>query len=126
MLVWEHAKAKSRQQTPVTPRRDVWWQDAVARQCAECPPEWVDAEDPLFLLYTSGSTGKPKGVLHSNGAHHSLGRMPACWPHVSSHSRCTRPEQHMLVPVWESLHRQAGIAVGNALRNCVLPCRKEP
>lgn len=26
----------------------------------ECEPEWLDAEDPLFILYTSGSTGKPK------------------------------------------------------------------
>uniref|UniRef100_A0A8K9V1N6 Acetyl-coenzyme A synthetase n=1 Tax=Oncorhynchus mykiss TaxID=8022 RepID=A0A8K9V1N6_ONCMY len=30
-----------------------------------CEPEWLDAEDPLFILYTSGSTGKPKGVLHT-------------------------------------------------------------
>jgi acetyl-CoA synthetase len=29
---------------------------------ADCPPEEMDAEDPLFILYTSGSTGKPKGV----------------------------------------------------------------
>ncbi|KAK6311225.1 hypothetical protein J4Q44_G00192800 [Coregonus suidteri] len=31
----------------------------------QCEPEWLDAEDPLFILYTSGSTGKPKGVLHT-------------------------------------------------------------
>lgn len=31
----------------------------------ECEPEWLDAEDPLFILYTSGSTGKPKGILHT-------------------------------------------------------------
>ena len=30
-----------------------------------CDPEWMDAEDPLFMLYTSGSTGKPKGVVHT-------------------------------------------------------------
>ena len=35
----------------------------------ECPCEWVDAEDPLFILYTSGSTGKPKGVLHTTGGY---------------------------------------------------------
>jgi len=35
----------------------------------ECPPEHMDAEDPLFILYTSGSTGKPKGVLHTTGGY---------------------------------------------------------
>jgi acetyl-CoA synthetase len=49
--------------------RDVWWQEAVRQQSNDCPPEWVDAEDPLFLLYTSGSTGKPKGVMHSTGGY---------------------------------------------------------
>ena len=41
------------------------WQDVIPSQSTECPVEWMDAEDPLFLLYTSGSTGKPKGVLHT-------------------------------------------------------------
>jgi len=49
--------------------RDVWYEEAVADQAAECEPEWVDAEDPLFILYTSGSTGKPKGVLHTTGGY---------------------------------------------------------
>ena len=39
-----------------------------------CEPEWMDAEDPLFILYTSGSTGKPKGVLHTTGRLHGLHR----------------------------------------------------
>ena len=34
-----------------------------------CPPEEMNAEDPLFILYTSGSTGKPKGVLHTSGGY---------------------------------------------------------
>lgn len=34
-----------------------------------CEPEWMDAEDPLFILYTSGSTGKPKGVLHTTAGY---------------------------------------------------------
>jgi len=34
-----------------------------------CEPEWMGAEDPLFILYTSGSTGKPKGVLHTIGGY---------------------------------------------------------
>ncbi len=49
--------------------RDVWYHDAVASVDAECPVEWMDAEDPLFILYTSGSTGKPKGVLHTTGGY---------------------------------------------------------
>ena len=49
--------------------RDVWWEDAVSNQSAECPPEEMGAEDPLFILYTSGSTGKPKGVQHSTGGY---------------------------------------------------------
>ncbi len=49
--------------------RDVWYHDALADQPAECPPEEMNAEDPLFILYTSGSTGKPKGVLHTTGGY---------------------------------------------------------
>ncbi|HAT36500.1 MAG TPA: acetate--CoA ligase [Rhodospirillaceae bacterium] len=49
--------------------RDVWYHDLVADQSADCPPEEMDAEDPLFILYTSGSTGKPKGVLHTTGGY---------------------------------------------------------
>ncbi|GEA52063.1 acetyl-coenzyme A synthetase [Vibrio inusitatus NBRC 102082] len=48
---------------------DVWWHDAVASVDANCPPEEMNAEDPLFILYTSGSTGKPKGVLHTTGGY---------------------------------------------------------
>ncbi|WP_066569368.1 acetate--CoA ligase [Snodgrassella sp. CFCC 13594] len=47
--------------------RDIWWHDLVQHQASDCEPEWVGAEDPLFILYTSGSTGKPKGVQHSTG-----------------------------------------------------------
>jgi len=49
--------------------RDLWWHELIEGQPAECDPEWVDAEHPLFLLYTSGSTGKPKGVQHSTGGY---------------------------------------------------------
>ncbi len=51
------------------PGRDVWWHEVVPQQSATCPPEPMDAEDPLFILYTSGSTGKPKGVLHTTGGY---------------------------------------------------------
>eukprot|EP00884_Botryococcus_braunii_P011416 jgi/Botrbrau1/20275/Bobra.31_1s0058.1 len=49
--------------------RDVWWQDVVSGQSADCPVEWLDAEDTLFKLYTSGSTGKPKGVEHTQAGY---------------------------------------------------------
>uniref|UniRef100_UPI002601E6DB acetate--CoA ligase n=1 Tax=Pelagibius sp. TaxID=1931238 RepID=UPI002601E6DB len=49
--------------------RDVWYHEACAAASADCPPEEVNAEDPLFILYTSGSTGKPKGVLHTTGGY---------------------------------------------------------
>ncbi|HUM95543.1 MAG TPA: acetate--CoA ligase [Candidatus Competibacter sp.] len=49
--------------------RDVWYHDVMAKASADCPPEQMDAEDPLFILYTSGSTGKPKGVLHTTGGY---------------------------------------------------------
>jgi len=49
--------------------RDLWWDDVMAKASADCPPEWMDAEDPLFILYTSGSTGKPKGVVHTTGGY---------------------------------------------------------
>ncbi|MEE9572855.1 MAG: acetate--CoA ligase, partial [Candidatus Neomarinimicrobiota bacterium] len=51
------------------PDRDLWWHEEMAKVSNDCPPEVMDAEDPLFILYTSGSTGKPKGVLHTTGGY---------------------------------------------------------
>uniref|UniRef100_A0A8C2HNZ0 Acetyl-coenzyme A synthetase n=1 Tax=Cyprinus carpio TaxID=7962 RepID=A0A8C2HNZ0_CYPCA len=52
-------------QTPWDESCDIWWDDLMDGVSDECEPEWMDSEDPLFILYTSGSTGKPKGVLHT-------------------------------------------------------------
>jgi acetyl-CoA synthetase len=59
--------------------RDVWWHDLLSGQSNICPPEWVDAEHPLFLLYTSGSTGKPKGIQHSSAGYLLNAKLTTKW-----------------------------------------------
>ncbi len=54
---------------PMQDGRDVWYHEVTAAASADCEPEEMGAEDPLFILYTSGSTGKPKGVLHTTGGY---------------------------------------------------------
>jgi len=54
---------------PWTEGRDHWLHEELKNVSAECAPEEMRAEDPLFILYTSGSTGKPKGVLHTTGGY---------------------------------------------------------
>ena len=49
--------------------RDHDYGTMMAAASADCPPEKMNAEDPLFILYTSGSTGKPKGVVHTSGGY---------------------------------------------------------
>ncbi len=49
--------------------RDLWLHEQWEKVGSDCPPEEMNAEDPLFILYTSGSTGKPKGVLHTTGGY---------------------------------------------------------
>ena len=52
---------------PFDATRDFWFHEEATKVPADCKPEKMKAEDPLFILYTSGSTGKPKGVLHTTG-----------------------------------------------------------
>ncbi|HLI66534.1 MAG TPA: acetate--CoA ligase [Caulobacteraceae bacterium] len=61
----------------MTAGRDVAYDEARTKVSADCPPEPMGAEDPLFILYTSGSTGKPKGVLHTTGGYLTW----ASWTH---------------------------------------------
>ncbi len=50
-------------------KHDIWYHEVAKTVEDYCPPEEMDAEDPLFILYTSGSTGKPKGVLHTTAGY---------------------------------------------------------
>ncbi len=61
------------------PGRDMPWDEVVAGQPAQCEPEWVGAEHPLFILYTSGSTGKPKGVQHSSAGYLLMAALTMKW-----------------------------------------------
>jgi acetyl-CoA synthetase len=60
---------RSGRETSMTAGRDHWLDEEMESVSKECPPEPMDAEDPLFILYTSGSTGKPKGVLHTTAGY---------------------------------------------------------
>ncbi|MFZ2448573.1 MAG: acetate--CoA ligase [Syntrophobacteraceae bacterium] len=64
VIVFKHTGGK----VPVSPR-DLDWNELMSKASPDCPPEPMDAEDPLYILYTSGSTGKPKGVLHTTGGY---------------------------------------------------------
>ena len=60
-------------------KRDYDYYELIAKESAECEPEAMDSEDPLFLLYTSGSTGKPKGVQHSQAGYILWAQMTMEW-----------------------------------------------
>ncbi len=63
--------SRARTRVDMEPGRDFWYHEEVRADdiSQHCDVEWMDAEDPLFILYTSGSTGKPKGVLHTTGGY---------------------------------------------------------
>jgi acetyl-CoA synthetase len=65
VIMYKHTGGKVNE----VPGRDLDWNELMSKASADCPPEVMDSEDPLYILYTSGSTGKPKGVLHTTGGY---------------------------------------------------------
>ncbi len=66
---------RTKDETPWTNGRDVWYHDFVAGMEEDAPTEVMDSEDIAMVLYSSGTTGKPKGTVHTHGGAIAIGAM---------------------------------------------------
>jgi acetyl-CoA synthetase len=62
---------------PMTPGRDVYWDDVLAGTTGALAPVSLEANEPGFIIVTSGTTNKPKGLVHAGlgflvGAYHNV------------------------------------------------------
>ena len=69
VFVYQHYNKSAGEGVEYVEGRDVILNDLIKDQRPYCPCEWMDSEDPLFILYTSGSTGRPKGLLHTTAGY---------------------------------------------------------
>ena len=95
------------------PGRDHWYHELMANASDDCPPEPMNAEDPLFILYTSGSTGKPKGILHTTGGYllvaeltHQIRLRFSRRRHLLVHRRCGLGHRPQLRRLWPAGQRR--------------------
>jgi acetyl-CoA synthetase len=64
---------------PMIADRDLYWQDFMALGAGQSDEvEWVESNEPAYILATSGTTAKPKLAVHTQGGYqvyvHSMGQ----------------------------------------------------